>query len=127
MIRCSSQAVYHVTQLDDETAEVKFGLHINFGGNLLKAVVNGFVIPNFDRVVSHGQVYFANSIELGDLTKKDGHLLGEVLINQIKKARENGGWKKRAELGKVGVDEFLYTYCDARAFNSSSMGKKFAA
>ncbi|GMI15378.1 hypothetical protein TrLO_g6720 [Triparma laevis f. longispina] len=23
-------------------------------------------------------------------------------------ARKKGGWKKRAELGKVGVDEFLY-------------------
>lgn len=109
MIRCSSRTCFHVTQLDDETVEVKFGMHINFGGSLPKAIANGVIIPSFDRVVSHAQVYFTNSIEVGDLTKNDGKLLGEVLVNRIKTARKRGGWKKRADLGKVGVDGFPYT------------------
>ena len=106
VIRGSSQYVYLVTQLDDGTVETKMGFHINFGGNLPSAIVNGFVIPNFDRIVSHIQAYFGYSIL--NLTKADGELLGELLVNQIKTARKRGGWKKRAELGKVGVDEFLY-------------------
>ncbi|GMH74590.1 hypothetical protein TrLO_g4234 [Triparma laevis f. longispina] len=60
-------------------------------------------------VVGHIQVYFVNSIQLNDLNKNGGKLLGEVLINQMKAARKRGGWKKRADLRKVGVDEFLYT------------------
>ena len=95
-----------MTQLDDGTVEVKFGLHINFGGNLPKAIVNRVIIPNFGRVVSHAQAYFGYSIL--DLTKADGKLFGELLVNQVKSARKRGGWKKRADLGKVGVDEFLY-------------------
>lgn len=42
------------------------------------------------------------------LTKTDGKLLGEVFVNQVKAARKKGGWKKQAELGKKGVDKFLY-------------------
>ena len=106
VIRGSSQYVYLVTQLDDGTVETKMGFHINFGGNLPNAIGNGFIIPNFDRIDSHAQAYFGYSIV--DLKKNDGKLLGELLVNQIKSARKKGGWKKRAELGKVGVDEFLY-------------------
>ena len=95
-----------MTQFDDGHVETKLGFHINFGGNLPKAIVNGFIIPNFDRVFSHCQAYFGNSILY--LTKADGKLLGELLVNQVKTARKRGGWKKRADLGKVGVDEFLY-------------------
>ncbi|GMH81317.1 hypothetical protein TL16_g08891 [Triparma laevis f. inornata] len=58
---------------------------------------------------SHHQVYFANAVTLEDLTKEDGQLLGEIFVNQIKRARKRGGWKKRAELGMVGVDEFCYS------------------
>lgn len=39
-------------------------MHINFGGKLTKPIVTGVIIPGFKRVVSHTQVYFANSIEL---------------------------------------------------------------
>ena len=42
--------------------------------------------------------------------------MGEVLVNQIKTARKRGGWKKHAELGKVGVDEFLYISDAMREF-----------
>ncbi|GMH93467.1 hypothetical protein TrST_g8394 [Triparma strigata] len=108
VIRASLQIAALVTQLDDGTTEVQWGSHIIFGGNLPSTVINGFVIPNTNRVLSHHQAYFANSILLQDLKKTDGKLLGEVLINQIKAARKRGGWKKRAELGKVGIDEFLY-------------------
>ncbi|GMH67149.1 hypothetical protein TrST_g14100 [Triparma strigata] len=108
VIRASLQIAALVTQLDDETTEVQWGSHVNFGGKLPSAVINGFIIPNSNRVLSHHQAYFANSILLQDLKKTDGKLLGEVLINQIKAARKKGGWKKRAELGKVGIDEFLY-------------------
>ena len=79
VIRGSSQYVYLVTQLDDGTVETKSGFHINFGGNLPNVIVNGFIIPNFDRVVSHAQAYFGYSIL--DLTKADGKLLGELLVN----------------------------------------------
>ncbi|GMH78487.1 hypothetical protein TrST_g4778 [Triparma strigata] len=108
VIRGSLQLAMLVTQLDDKTTELQWGTHLNFGGNLPTAVINGFIIPNFNRANSHHQAFFAYSIRLQDLTKKDGKLLGEVLINQIKAARKKGGWKKRAELGKVGIDEFLY-------------------
>ncbi|GMH64861.1 hypothetical protein TL16_g04058 [Triparma laevis f. inornata] len=108
VIRGSFQAVYYVTQLDDGTVEVNMGCHLNFGGHLPKAVVKGFMIPDNNRVVSHHTVYFANSIALDALEEKDGKLLGEILVNQIKASRKNGGWKKRADLGKVGVDQFLY-------------------
>ena len=84
VIRCSIQFIYHFTQLDDGTVETKMGLHINFGGNLPKAIVNGVVLPNFDQVISHTQAYFGCSIL--DLKKTDGKLLGELLINQIKKS-----------------------------------------
>ncbi|GMI13858.1 hypothetical protein TrVE_jg10921 [Triparma verrucosa] len=108
VIRASLQLAMLVTQLDDETTELQWGLHLNFGGKLPIAVVNGFLVPNFLRILSHHQAFFAYSIHLQDLTKTDGKLLGEVLINQVKAARKKGGWKKRAELGKVGIDEFLY-------------------
>ncbi|GMH51051.1 hypothetical protein TrST_g8578 [Triparma strigata] len=108
VIRGSFHSVYKVTQIDRGFVEVEIGTHINFGGKLPKAIVNGFIIPNANRAVSHQQCYFANSIHLEDLTKEDGKLLGEILVNQIKTARKRGGWKKRAELGKIGVDEFLY-------------------
>lgn len=71
--------------------------------------MNGFIIPNFDHVLSQATAYFACSLGLEDLSVSDGKLLGEIFINQIKAARKWGGWKKRAALGKVGVDEFLYT------------------
>ncbi|GMI00639.1 hypothetical protein TrST_g8799 [Triparma strigata] len=106
VIRGSFHAVYHVTQLDDGHVETKLGFHINFGGNLPRVIVNGFIVPNFDRVVSHHQAFFGYSIL--EPAKDDGKLLGELFVNQIKSARKRGGWKKRAELGKVGVDEFLY-------------------
>ena len=106
VIRASFHAVYHLTQLDDGTVETKMGLHINFGGNLPKTIVNAVILPNFDRIESHFQAYFGCSIV--DPTKADGKLLGELLVNQIKSARKRGGWRKRAELGKIGVDEFLY-------------------
>ena len=70
----------------------------------LVAVYN-FLMPNFDRVLSHLQAYFANSIKLSDLSLEDGQLLGEVLVNQVKRAKKKGGWRKSAELGKVGVDQ----------------------
>ena len=62
VIRCTTQFVYHLTQLDDGIVETRFGFHMNFGGNLPKAVINGFIIPNFDRIVSHAQAYFGYSI-----------------------------------------------------------------
>ncbi|GMH47422.1 hypothetical protein TrVE_jg4853 [Triparma verrucosa] len=108
VIRASFHAVYCLTQLDDGTTDVQMGFHINFGGHLPKAIVNGFIIPSTDRVISKHLVYFANSLTLDNLKEADGKLLGEILVNQIKKARTRGGWKKRADLGKVGVDEFLY-------------------
>ena len=108
VIRGSFHGVYKVTQLDNGLTDVELGLHINFGGKLPRFVVNSGIIPNCNRAVSHQQCYFANSIHLEDLTKEDGKLLGEIFVNQIKTARKRGGWKKRAELGKVGVDEFLY-------------------
>ena len=108
VIRATFQNTFLITQLDDGTSEIEYGVHINFGGYLPRTIVNGFIIPNFNRILSHYQAYFTNPLELEDLTAKDGKLLGEILINQIKTARKSGGWKKRADLGKVGVDEFLY-------------------
>ncbi|GMI02694.1 hypothetical protein TrVE_jg6932 [Triparma verrucosa] len=108
VIRASFQLAMLVTHLDDETTELQWVAHVNFAGKLPSTVINGFIIPNFNRVLSHHQAFFAYSILLQDLTKKDGKLLGEILINQIKKARKTGGWKKHADLGKVGIDEFLY-------------------
>ena len=89
-------------------SEVDYGLHINFGGKLPKLVVNGFIIPDTDNVFSHQQAHFTASLDLEDLKQADGKLLGETIVNQIKKARMKGGWKKHADLGKIGVDEFLY-------------------
>ncbi|GMH88099.1 hypothetical protein TL16_g11056 [Triparma laevis f. inornata] len=108
MIRASVNFIFRITQLDDDTTEVESGVHINFGGNLPKAVVHRVLIPNFNRVYSHYQAYFANSIKLDNLRETDGKLMGELLVYQIKQAKKRGGWKKRAELGNVGVDEFLY-------------------
>ena len=108
MIRGSFQVAMLVTQLDDRTTEVEWGVHINFGGHLPKAMVNNFLFPSINRVLYHHQAYFAYSIDLSDLNKKDGKLLGEIFVYQIKAARKRGGWKKRAELGKTGVNEFLY-------------------
>lgn len=107
-IRATQHAIFHVTQLDNGSTELQFCFHFNFGGHLPKAIVNSFIMPTYDRVLSHYQAYFAYSISSKKLTKTDGKLLGEVFVNQIKKAREKGGWKKRGELGKVGVDQFLY-------------------
>ncbi|GMH86654.1 hypothetical protein TrST_g13924 [Triparma strigata] len=108
VIRSSFHSIYKVTQVDSGFVDVEIGTHFNFGGKLPKVVVNGFIIPSGNRAVSHQQCYFMNSIHLEDLMKEDGKLLGEIFVNQIKTARKKGGWKKRAELGKVGVDEFLY-------------------
>lgn len=108
MIRGSTQFVYLVTQMDDKTVDVTFGAHINFGGKLPSAIVNGIIIPQFVNALSQTQVHFINEIELEGLTENDGKLLGEIFVHQIKQARKRGGWKKRADLGKVGVDEFLY-------------------
>lgn len=108
VIRAQAHLAYHVTQTGDGITEVKWCYHINFGGNLPRAAVNGFVIPISDRTVSHFIAYFANLISLSDLTKADGKLLGEIWVNSLRKARKRGAWKKRAELGKVGVDEFFY-------------------
>ncbi|GMI04580.1 hypothetical protein TrVE_jg9907 [Triparma verrucosa] len=119
VIRGSFHYVFQVTQLDDRTTEINWGFHINFGGKLPKVVVNSVIIPNFNRALSHHQVYFANSIDLANLSKSDGKLLGEVLVNQIKTARKRGGWKKHAELGKVGVDEFLYISDAMRSYLSA--------
>lgn len=109
VIRAVCFASYVVTQLNDETVNVEFAFHVNFGGHLPRFIVNGYNIPNFNRSISHKQAYFVNSITLQNLTKRDGKLLGEILINQVRTARKRGGWKKRGELGKVGIDEFLYT------------------
>ncbi|GMH53825.1 hypothetical protein TL16_g01538 [Triparma laevis f. inornata] len=98
-----------MTQLDDGTTEVEMGYHLNFGGQLPKALVNGFILPDVNRGLSHNMAYCACALDLGDLTKEDGKLLGEILVHQIKAARKRGGWKKRGEIGKVGVNEFLYT------------------
>jgi len=108
VIRGSMQVVYQITQLEDGLSEVQYGFHVNFGGNLPKVAVYGYIIPNANRSTSHHQVYFANSLTLEDLSKKDGKLLGEILVNQMKRARKRGGWKKYVDLGKIGVDEFLY-------------------
>ncbi|GMH71838.1 hypothetical protein TL16_g05760 [Triparma laevis f. inornata] len=108
MIRGSLHSAMLVSQLDNGTSVVNMDFHINFGGNLPTAVINGFIIPNFNRIASHYQAFFAYSLPLESMTKTDGKLLGELLINQIKQARKKGGWTKRADLGKVGVDEFLY-------------------
>ncbi|GMH58423.1 hypothetical protein TL16_g02606 [Triparma laevis f. inornata] len=91
------------------TTEVEQCFHLNFGGNLPAMIINEFTIPNFNRIVANFQTYFANSIELKHLTKVDGNILGKILVNQIKMARKRGGWKKKGDLGKVGVDEFLHT------------------
>ena len=91
-------------------------------------VVNGFLVPTFDRVLSHHQAFFTNSISLDEVTKEDGRLLGELLVHQIKAARKRGGWKKYAELGKVGVDEFLYISVAMRElFTSAPLFQSFAA
>ncbi|GMH92472.1 hypothetical protein TrST_g1906 [Triparma strigata] len=108
VIRATFQAVYLVTQLDARTTKVELGLHINFGGHLPRFIVNSFIVPSFNRIVSHTQAFFALSLSLNSLTKSDGKVLGEVFVNQIKAARKRGGWKKRADLSKLGVDEFLY-------------------
>lgn len=63
VIRAHYQALYVVNQLDDETTEVKWDYHINFGGKLPKALVNGFIIPNSNRVLSHTQAHFVNSVD----------------------------------------------------------------
>ena len=67
------------------------GYHMQFGGNLPKAIVNGFIIPDMNRISSHYTAYFACSINLDALLEKDGPLLGEILVNQIKRARKKGG------------------------------------
>ena len=46
-----------------------------------------------------------DAMEASDLSLEDGQLLGEVLVNQVKRAKKKGGWRKSAELGKVGVDQ----------------------
>ena len=63
-IRGSFQGSYRMKQLDDGTTEVDWGLHINFGGRLPKILVNEFILPTFNRTVSHQQAFFAYSIEL---------------------------------------------------------------
>ncbi|GMH79500.1 hypothetical protein TL16_g08167 [Triparma laevis f. inornata] len=108
VIRGMFHSVFRITQLETGLSKVEWGLHINFGGHLPKPVVYNFLMPNFDRVLSHLQAYFANSIRLSDLSLEDGQLLGEVLVNQVKRAKKKGDWRKSAELGKVGVDQFLY-------------------
>ncbi|GMH81378.1 hypothetical protein TL16_g08911 [Triparma laevis f. inornata] len=108
VIRASFHGAYLITQLDDGTTEVTWGVHLNFGGHLPKPLVHSFIIPNLNRVLSSFQAYFASYLTLSKCTVEDGKLLGEILVNQITAARKRGGWKKRAELGEVGVDEFLY-------------------
>ena len=81
MIRAIQHATWGVTQLDEVTAEVIWDYHMNFGGRLPKAVVNGAIIPGSDRIVSKFTAHFANSIDLAALNIADGKLLGEVLIN----------------------------------------------
>lgn len=80
-----------MTQLDDGTTEVEMGYHLNFGGQLPKALVNGFILPDVNRGLSHNMAYYACALDLGDLTKEDGKLLGEILVHQIKAARKRGG------------------------------------
>lgn len=78
VIRCTSHIVYRMTQMDDGNTQVEMGGHINFGGMIPRPIVNGYIIPNFSRVVAHQQTFFMNSTQLEDLTKMDGKLLGEV-------------------------------------------------
>ncbi|GMH76630.1 hypothetical protein TL16_g07148 [Triparma laevis f. inornata] len=115
-IRATLHGAMLVTQIDNGTTEANSDFHINFGGNLPRPVINGFIIPNFNRIASHHQSFFAYSLGLEALSEADGKLLGEVFVNQIKQARKRGGWKKRAELGQVGVDEFLYISVAMRKF-----------
>lgn len=75
--------MYHITQRDDRITEVEMTMHINLGGNLSKAVVNGFILPSFNWTIGHQQTYFINSVDLENMSVEDGKLLGEVLINQI--------------------------------------------
>ncbi|GMI00258.1 hypothetical protein TrLO_g11333 [Triparma laevis f. longispina] len=79
-IRGSFQVAILVTQLDDRLTEVEWGVHINFGGNLPKALVNAFVLPSTNRVLNHHQAFFADSLNLVNLSKDDGKLLGEIFV-----------------------------------------------
>ncbi|GMH83489.1 hypothetical protein TL16_g09612 [Triparma laevis f. inornata] len=108
VIRGSVHSVYLVTQLDENTTEVQWSMHMNFGGYMPRAIIRNKFMPNTNRILSHHQAFFICAQKLKDFRKSDGKLLGELLVNQIKTARKRGGWKKRAVLGKVGVDEFLY-------------------
>ena len=84
VIRCTFQGAHIVNQLQNGNTEVEWGIHINFGGRLPKFIVNRFIIPNFDRILSHYIVYFKNSLPLVNLTVHDGKLLGEILINHTR-------------------------------------------
>lgn len=77
---------------------------VNYNYNCMNPAF-GFIMPSTNRALNHHQAFFAYSINLANLSKDDGKLLGEFFVNQIKQARKKGGWKKHAELGKVGVDD----------------------
>lgn len=100
-----------MTQLDDLMTEVQWGMHINFGGNLPAAVVNGCILPNFNGVVSQYQAHFTNILILKNLAKTDGKILGEVLVYQVRSREEQSD--------KLGMRLFCSLFCRA---TSSGLG-----
>jgi hypothetical protein len=107
MIRATVNNTFIVTQLDSKTCSVEYNWHVNFGGALPSAVVESFLVPAFLRIAKAKETHFIMQIKLDDLEERNGRMLGEVFVFHVKAARARGGWKKKGELGKQGVDEFL--------------------
>ncbi len=118
VVRGTMLAARRYTELDDGSIEVHFGVRGNFGGELPKQIVKRVAIPSVYRSVNQDQTHSMMSLDLEELTEADGKMLGEVLVNQIKQAKRKGGWMKRVELAKTGVDQFLYISVAMTAFLS---------
>jgi len=108
MIRAQMRSAYLITQLDAQTSRVQYSNWCNFGGRLPAFIAEGFIVPATMRNVNLIQTHLQMYVALKDIEEVDGRIMGEMLVKQVKAARATGGWKKRGELGKVGVDEFLY-------------------
>jgi hypothetical protein len=108
VIRGTMQAAILFTQIDAGECKMEFAYHINFGGQLPAFIAEGYLIPRPFRATHIMATHFIMSIKLANLVEKDGKLLGEVAVNQIKAAQRRGTWKQRGENRMMGVDEFLY-------------------
>ena len=115
-IRGSLLVAKRFVQVDNGTVLVQFSSRINFGGKLPKSVIESAIKPGALRNVKQGQTHHMMSLALDDLRADDGKMLGEILINQIKKSKSKGGWKQKVERSKIGVDEFLYISVAMRSF-----------